>query len=83
MENPLIQPMKWSSPQVVTAVGSIIAGFLLCFVAYFHSTDNDVPEGVLLVLGQAFVYAGTIFGCKVYIDHLVHKQTNSTKKKDA
>lgn len=60
--------MKWLSPQCVTAVGSLILGFLLIFLDFFMTEDNIVHESSLWVLGQCFLYAGAIFGVKGYVD---------------
>ena len=73
--------MKWTSPQCITAVGSLILGFLLIFCDFFMSADNYIHDSSLWVLGQAFLYAGAIFGVKGYIDGKFIKFTNSSTKK--
>lgn len=60
--------MKWSSPQTVSAMALLISGVLLCYIAFFLSEDKDVPEGALWYFGQTLIYAGGIFGIKLYAD---------------
>lgn len=60
--------MKWTSPQTVSALGSLLLGFTLIFLDFFMTEGNEVHESTLWVLGQAFIYAGSIFGIKGYVD---------------
>lgn len=60
--------MKWTSPQCVSAMVLLASGVLLCYIAYFGSDIKDVPEGALWYMGQMLVYAGGIFGIKLYAD---------------
>lgn len=60
--------MKWTSPQTVSALGSLLLGFTLVFLDFFMAEGNEVHDSTLWVLGQAFIYAGSIFGIKGYVD---------------
>ena len=60
--------MKWTSPQTVSALGSLLLGFTLIYLDFFMAESNEVHDSTLWVLGQAFFYAGSIFGIKGYVD---------------
>lgn len=60
--------MKWTSPQTVSALGSLLLGFTLIYLDFFMAEGNEVHDSTLWVLGQAFIYAGSIFGIKGYVD---------------
>ncbi len=60
--------MKWTSPQTVSALGSLLLGFTLIYLDFFMTEGNEVHDSTLWVLGQAFIYAGSIFGIKGYVD---------------
>ena len=60
--------MNWKSPQTVTAVGSLICGFVLVFLDFFLTETHLIHDSTLYVLGQSFLYAGAIFGVKGYVD---------------
>jgi hypothetical protein len=60
--------MKWTSPQTVSALGSLLLGFTLIYLDFFMAENNEVHDSTLWVLGQAFIYAGSIFGIKGYVD---------------
>lgn len=60
--------MKWTSPQTVSALGALLLGFTLIYLDFFMAEDNKVHDSTLWVLGQAFIYAGSIFGIKGYVD---------------
>ena len=60
--------MKWSSPQIVSAMGALVLGFKLTYLDFFMTENNEVHDSTLWVLGQAFIYAGSIFGIKGYVD---------------
>ena len=69
--------MEWNSPQVVTAVGSLICGFVLVFLDFFLTETHLIHDSTLYVLGQSFLYAGAIFGAKGYIDNKIINYKNS------
>ncbi len=71
--------MKWTSPQCVTACGSLLLGFALIFLDFFMSELHQVHDSSLWVLGQSFLYAGSIFGLKGYVDGKFTKFKNETK----
>ena len=73
--------MKWSSPQAVTAVGSLVLGFVLIFLDFFMTETHQVHDSSLWVLGQCFLYAGSIWGLKGYVDGKFVKFKNETEKK--
>lgn len=60
--------MKWTSPQTVSALASLFLGFTLIYLDFFMTEGNEVHDSTLWVLGQAFIYAGSIFGLKGYVD---------------
>lgn len=60
--------MKWTAPQTVSALGALVLGFILIYLDFFMAENNEVHDSTLWVLGQAFIYAGTIFGVKGYVD---------------
>ena len=60
--------MNWKSPQTVSALGSLVLGFTLIFLDFFMTEGNEIHDSTLWVLGQAFIYAGSIFGIKGYVD---------------
>lgn len=68
--------MKWSSPQTVSAIGSLILGFTLIFFDFFMAEGNDIHDSTLWVLGQSFIYAGSIFGIKGYVDGRLNSSNN-------
>lgn len=72
--------MKWTSPQCITAVGSLVLGFLLIFLDFFLTVNNEIHDGSLWVLGQAFLYAAAIFGVKGYVDGKFIKFKDDVKK---
>ena len=60
--------MKWTSPQCVSALGSLLAGFVLIYLDFFLNEQGEIHDNTLWVMGQAFIYASAIFGVKGYID---------------
>lgn len=60
--------MKWTSPQCVYAGISIALGFLLIYLDFFLTETHEIHDNSLWVLGQCFIFAGSIFGLKGYVD---------------
>ena len=48
----------------------------ICMVAFQVFTIQNVANGLLIYIGQAFLLAGSIFGLDYYIDRL-KKQTEN------
>ena len=72
--------MNWKSPQTVTAVGSLVCGFTLVFLDFFLTETHIIHDSTLYVLGQSFLYAGSIFGVKGYIDNKLINYRNNYRK---
>jgi hypothetical protein len=72
--------MNWTTPQVITAVGSLICGFVLVFLDFFLTETHIIHDSTLYVLGQSFLYAGGIFGVKGYIDNKLINYRNNYRK---
>lgn len=64
---------KYKSTQYACAVLLILSSIALAFSEVFRI--DDVPNGVLLYIAQAFLLAGSIFG----LDYYVQKLTNGYK----
>lgn len=60
--------MKWTSPQCVYAGLSLALGFALVYLDFFLTENHEVHDNSLWVLGQCFIFAGTVFGFKGYVD---------------
>lgn len=61
---------KYKATQYACAVLLILSSIALAFSEVFRI--DDVPNGVLLYIAQAFLLAGSIFG----LDYYVQKLTN-------
>lgn len=56
------------SVQLASAVLLIVSSVVLAFVQAL--TINDIANGVLMYIAQAFLLAGSIFGLDGYIKHI-------------
>lgn len=52
--------------QVWTAVITLIFGLSLTLAGFIISPAGEIHDSVLWVLGQCFIYAGSIFGIHTY-----------------
>lgn len=43
-------------------------GFLLIYLDFFLTESHEIHDNSLWVLGQCFIFAGSIFGLKGYVD---------------
>lgn len=59
--------------QYITAVVTLLSGIVMCYLAFFMGEKRDIPNGALWYFGQTLVYAATIFGFKLAIDEIKHK----------
>lgn len=52
--------------QIFTAIISLLFGFSLTLAGFIISPAGEIHDSVLWVLGQCFIYAGSIFGIHTY-----------------
>lgn len=57
-----------------SAVASLFLGFTLCFIGFFYSPIGEVSDSCLWILGQCFVFAGSIFGITLYVKQEIKKE---------
>ena len=65
--------MNKETASVVSALALIVSGIILVFCAFFRSTDGEISDSVLWYVGEALLYAGSVFGIKSYIDYKLQK----------
>lgn len=69
--------MTKQSTQLSMAVLLIVSSIA---IASFQVYDiDDVANGVLLYIAQAFMLAGSIFGLDYYLKKFIHGKDNSTR----
>lgn len=67
---------KFKATQYLCAVMLIIAS--ICLVAYQVTEIDDVSNGLLFYIGQAFLLVGSIFGLDYYVHIIKDKLQNAT-----
>ncbi len=65
----------------IFAAFSLLFGFCLCVAGFIVSPLGIVHESVLWILGQCFVFAGSITGISLTVDN-IKKQIKSEIKKE-
>lgn len=58
----------------LTATGLLIFGAAMCAMSLFLPPQGEVDSSVLMLFGQILVYAGSIFGVRVYIQDILRKR---------
>ena len=61
------------SASIISALALIISGIVLVFCAFFRSSNGSISDSVLWYVGEALLYAGSVFGIKSYIDYKLKK----------
>ena len=56
----------------------LLFGAVVALISLFMPPEGEIDGSVLMLFGQILVYAGSIFGVKIYIKDLVRQ----IKKKD-
>lgn len=68
---------NYKATQYACAVLLILSSISMAFSEVFRI--DDVPNGVLLYIAQAFLLAGSIFGLDYYIQRLTHDYPEETR----
>ncbi len=65
--------------QYGSAVGMLLSGIVLTFICFFQK--GDVTDNILIYVGQALVYCGSIFGISIYAKSKISEELNKLKNK--
>ena len=49
-------------------------GAVICTISLFLPPQGEIDASVLMLFGQILVYAGSIFGVRVYIANLLNRR---------
>lgn len=72
MFNERIFDMKWSEidikekAAIITAIAAFVVGWALTIAGFIVPPVGEIADGVLWVLGQALIYAASVFGITSY-----------------
>lgn len=64
----------------ITAIVAFIAGWGLTIAGFCVPPTGEVSGSVLAVLGEAMVYAASVFGVTMYFGHEMEKFRHDTKR---
>lgn len=65
----IVKCLNKQDAAVVSAMLMILSGIVLVFCAFFMSEDGEISTSVLWYIGEALLYAGSVFGLKQYVDY--------------
>lgn len=57
----------------LTALLAILFGMIISAISLFLPPEGEIDGSVLMLNGQVLVYAGSIFGVKIYIKDLLRR----------
>lgn len=64
----------------ITAIIAFVAGWGLTIAGFCVPPKGEVSGSVLAVLGEAMVYAASVFGVSMYFGHEMEKFRNDAKR---
>jgi hypothetical protein len=64
--------------QTITAVVLIATGILMSFIGFWTPPKGEISDSVLWYFAQTLIYAGSVFGLKVYVDRRINPGTIDT-----
>ena len=66
---------------VITAVVMLSFGIILTTIGFFVTPLGEVSDSVLWILGQALIYAGSIFGIATYTKKVITEQVGEIEER--
>lgn len=64
-----------------SAIMLLLFGATMAATSLFLPPEGEIDGSVLMLFGQILVYAGSVFGVKIYIEDLVrHIKKNDTSR---
>lgn len=70
-----------STIAVITACVMLAFGILLTTIGFFVNPLGEVSDSVLWILGQALIYAGSIFGIATYTKGVIREQVSDLEQR--
>ena len=70
-----------STIAVISACVMLIFGILLTTIGFFVKPLGEVSDSVLWILGQALIYAGSIFGIATYTKGVIREQVSDLEER--
>ena len=70
-----------STIAVITAIVMLAFGIILTSIGFFVTPLGEVSDSVLWILGQALIYAGSIFGLATYTKGVIREQVNDMEER--
>lgn len=64
---------------VISAIVMLFFGITLTSIGFFVTPLGEVSDSVLWILGQALIYAGSIFGIATYTKGVVDRRIDEWK----
>lgn len=77
---------KWSSldikekAAIVTAIAAFVVGWGLTIAGFIVPPMGEIADGVLWVLGQALIYAASVFGITSYFNSETRKMKRDIRE---
>lgn len=66
---------------VISAIAMLSFGMIFTGIGFFVQPLGEVSDSVLWVLGQALIYAGSIFGIATYTKGVIIKQVGELEER--
>lgn len=58
--------------QMITALVVLTTGIVLSYISFFLPPQGEITNSVLQYFAQTLMFAGSVFGLKIYVDrHLM------------
>lgn len=58
---------------MITAITTLSTGIALSYISFFLPPQGEIEDSVLHYFAQTLMFAGAVFGLKVYIDRNLTK----------
>lgn len=66
---------------VISAITMLSFGMIFTGIGFFVAPLGEVSDSVLWILGQALIYAGSIFGIATYTKGVIIKQVGELEER--
>ena len=57
-----------------SALFLLLSGVTMAFLSFFTSQNGEISDSVLWYFAQCLIYAGSVFGMKIYIDNAIREK---------
>ena len=74
IKNQKIKTIMKNNLASLSALLLLLSGIVLSFMGFYEPPRGEISDSVLWFFSQTLIYAGSVWGIKIYVDHRLRQR---------